>query len=344
MNKIKIPFKSFYFIRHGETDWNQKNIIMGQTDIPLNETGRQQAREASANLQKINFSNIYSSPLLRAHQTAEILNEDHKHSLILDSGLMERKWGKYEGDDHKFFLTGLKNDELPQGAETYDEFQLRVLKAVTEILNESPSLPLIVAHGGVFVALTKHFGILNLRAANCSIHSFTPPQNLDLPWSIHNLTHQVSDQIRHATKQDINWMVDLSHAKRVQYEEHQKEFWKMAKNSDEIQTKWFEEELEKENVIALCTKDQSGFVIGKLISPPEVYDAGLTLMIDDFCVRFADLWMSIGAELLGEIKSESKIKGAKQVLVVCGDFDSAKYQLLEKLNLSVASRWYAGSI
>jgi hypothetical protein len=150
--------------------------------------------------------------------------------------------------------------------------------------------------------------------------------------------------VRHATKQDISWMVDLSHAKRIEYEKHQKQFWKMTKNSDEIQTKWFEEELKKENVIALCAKDQSGFVIGKLISPPEVYDAGLTLMIDDFCVRSADLWMNIGAELLGEIKSESKIKGAKQVLVVCGDFDSAKYQLLEKLNLSVASRWYAGSI
>ena len=117
-----------------------------------------------------------------------------------------------------------------------------------------------------------------------------------------------------------------------------------TKNSNEIQKRWFEEELEKENVIALCTKDQSGFVIGKLISPPEVYDAGLTLMIDDFCVKSPDLWMKVGMELLNEVKEKSKIKGAKQVLVVCGDFDSAKYQLLEKLNLNVASRWCVGSI
>jgi broad specificity phosphatase PhoE len=341
---MNIPRQPFYFIRHGETDWNQKNIIMGQTDIPLNEAGRQQAREASKNLQNINFSNIYSSPLLRAHQTAEIINEDFKHSLILDSGLMERKWGKYEGDDHKFFLTGLKDGELPRGAKTYDEFQLRVLKSITEILNTSPSSPLIVAHGGVFVALIKHFGISNLRAANCSIHSFTPPQNADFPWSIRNLTHQVPDQIRHATKQDIAWMIALSHAKRIEYEKHQKQFWKMTKNSDEIQEKWFEEEITKENVIALCAKDQSGFVIGKLISPPEVYDAGLTLMIDDFCVKSPDLWMSVGMELLNELKAAAKTKGAQQVLVVCGDFDSAKYQLLEKLNLSAASKWYVGSI
>ena len=150
--------------------------------------------------------------------------------------------------------------------------------------------------------------------------------------------------IRHAIKQDVSWMVDLSHLKRFDYEKHQKQFWKMAKNSDEIQRKYFVEELKRENVIALCATDLSGFVIGKLISPPEVYDAGLTLMIDDFCVKSADLWMSVGLQLLSEIKSQAKEKGAKQVLVVCGDFDSAKYQLLKKMNLSVASKWYVGSL
>ena len=340
MNKFKLPLKPFYFIRHGETDWNQKNVIMGQTDISLNENGIKQAHEASKKLQNINFSNIYSSPLLRANQTAEIINADYKHSLILHSGLMERKWGSYEGNDHKFFLTGLKDDELPQGAENYSDFELRVLDTIKEILNTSPSSPLIVAHGGVFVALTKHLGISNLRAANCSIHFFQPAKSQNSSWSIYNLT----SQIRHSTKQDIDWMVELSHLKRTEYEKQQKQFWKMAKNSDEIQKKWFAEELEKENVIALCAKDQSGFVIGKLISPPEVYDAGLTLMIDDFCVKSADLWRSVGTDLLNEIKSETKAKGAKQIVVVCGDFDSEKYQLLEKLNLKVASRWYVGSL
>ena len=155
---------------------------------------------------------------------------------------------------------------------------------------------------------------------------------------------QEIELIYRATKQDIAWMVDLSHAKRTEYEKYQKQFWKMAQDSDEIQKKWFEEEIKKENVIALCAKDQSGFAIGKLISPPKVYDAGLTLMIDDFCVKSPDLWMSVGMELLNELKLEAKIKGVKQVLVVCGDCDSAKYQLLEKANLSIASKWYVGSI
>lgn len=344
MKKIIIPSKPFYFIRHGETDWNKQNIIMGKTDIPLNEAGRRQAVEASKNLQNINFSNIYSSPLIRAQQTAEIINQNRQHSLILDSGLMERGWGNREGCEHKSFLSGVGDEELPEGAETEYELEWRVLQAITEILNTSPPLPLIVAHGGVFVVLAKYFGTANLRAENCSIHSFTPAQNLDLPWSICNLTYQVSNQIRYATKADINWMVALSHAKRLQYEKHQRQFWKMAEDSNQIQKKWFAEEFEKRNVIALCAQDQSGFVIGKLISPPEVYDAGLTLMIDDFCVQSEDLWMSVGAELLAELKLEAKAKGALQVLVVCGDFDSAKSKLLEKLNLSVASRWCVGSL
>ena len=147
-----------------------------------------------------------------------------------------------------------------------------------------------------------------------------------------------------ATKQDVAWMVDLSHSKRLTYEKHQKQFWKMAINSDAIQANWFAEEIKKENVITLCTEDRRGFVIGKIISPPEVYDAGPTLMIDDFCVKSSDLWLSVGLKLLNEIMSQAKLKGAKQVLVVCGNHDLKKSQLLEKLNLSVASKWYVSEI
>jgi len=50
---------------------------------------------------------------------------------------------------------------------------------------------------------------------------------------------------------------------------------KMAKNSDTLQEKWFEEEIAKDHVIALCTEDKKGFITGKIINPPEVYDAGL---------------------------------------------------------------------
>ena len=150
--------------------------------------------------------------------------------------------------------------------------------------------------------------------------------------------------IRKAIKQDIPWMVNLSYQKRLEYSKQQPNFWKMSKNSNEVQMQWFEEELQNQKVIALCYKNEIGFIIGKLVNPPEVYDAGLTLMIDDFCVQSQDLWMTIGKELLQECIAISKIEGAKQVLVVCGNHDIEKYKLLESVNLDIASRWYTNVI
>jgi hypothetical protein len=150
--------------------------------------------------------------------------------------------------------------------------------------------------------------------------------------------------IRHAKKSDIAWMVDLSHAKRENYQKVQKQFWKMAKNSDQIQSQFFAEEIDKPNVLALCDHKKRGFVIGKIISPPQVYDAGLTLMIDDFCVETPELWNSVGVELFSEICALAKLKNAKQILAVCGDHDLEKSAFLKKLNLSVVSNWLAASL
>ena len=150
--------------------------------------------------------------------------------------------------------------------------------------------------------------------------------------------------IRKANKTDIDWMVEMSYQKRLNYSKKQKIFWKISENSDEIQKKYFEKELKNKNVIALIYQEKQGFVMGKLISPPEVYDAGLTLMIDDFCVKSDDLWLTIGKELLNECQREAKIMNAKQILVVCGDHDRQKFLLLETMNIRVASRWYTKTI
>jgi len=150
--------------------------------------------------------------------------------------------------------------------------------------------------------------------------------------------------IRKAKKTDIDWMVEMSYQKRLNYSKKQKIFWKISENSNEIQKKYFEKELKNKNVIALIYQEKQGFVMGKLISPPEVYDAGLTLMIDDFCVKSDDLWLTIGKELLCGCQREAKIMNAKQILVVCGDHDRQKFLLLEAMNMNVASRWYTKTI
>ena len=95
--KKNIPLVSFFFIRHGQTDWNLKGMIQGWTDIPLNETGHAQARSAISILSGKGISRIVSSPLIRAHKTAKIINAHLNVPLLIIEGLRERSLGALEG-------------------------------------------------------------------------------------------------------------------------------------------------------------------------------------------------------------------------------------------------------
>ncbi|MBY0534089.1 MAG: hypothetical protein K2P31_03895 [Rickettsiaceae bacterium] len=78
---------------------------------------------------------------------------------------------------------------------------------------------------------------------------------------------------------------------------------------------------------------------------PKVYNpGGLTVMIDDFCVTSTNLWQSVGVRLIEETKAAAKVKGASQILVVCGAADLPKRKFLTDRNLSIASEWFVGGI
>ena len=62
-----------YIIRHGQTELNTRNVLQGRSDHPLNETGLRQAKEAAERLKGVSFAAVYSSPLIRAIRTAEII-------------------------------------------------------------------------------------------------------------------------------------------------------------------------------------------------------------------------------------------------------------------------------
>ena len=84
-------------VRHGETDWNRENRFQGHADIPLNEAGRAQARDLALELEDASFQAVYSSPLLRAYETATILAERLELEVERADDLMEVDVGSWSG-------------------------------------------------------------------------------------------------------------------------------------------------------------------------------------------------------------------------------------------------------
>ena len=85
-------------VRHGETPWNAEGRYQGQTDIPLSTLGEEQARKLAARLADVEITRAISSPLLRAHRTAELaLGPARESMLTTDAGLQEIHHGDWEG-------------------------------------------------------------------------------------------------------------------------------------------------------------------------------------------------------------------------------------------------------
>ena len=83
--------------RHGQTDYNLEGRIQGRVDIPLNDVGRDQAASAAPDLVALNPAVIFSSPLERARQTAEVLASAVGLGVHVDNRLAERSFGRWEG-------------------------------------------------------------------------------------------------------------------------------------------------------------------------------------------------------------------------------------------------------
>lgn len=150
---VSLP-SPFYFVRHGLTDYNRACLVMGQRDIPLNEEGRRQALSVAYLLQGRNILTIMTSSLARARETAEIIAAVLSVPVLLESALMERAWGIYEGYDRN--LRPL-NDK-PVGGETLCQFFDRTLRGFNR-MSEWPSPMLVVAHNGTCQVLRCHLSM-----------------------------------------------------------------------------------------------------------------------------------------------------------------------------------------
>lgn len=153
-----LELRDFYFIRHGETDWNREHRGMGQKDIPLNERGLAQAHTAAKLLTQEPIRTICFSPLARARITAEIIGTYISASLIEVPELIECSWGENEGKiKGQWTDDWIAGSDIP-GAEKYSEFLLRAVSAINHATRE-PGPVLIVSHGGIFWAV-QQFGKL----------------------------------------------------------------------------------------------------------------------------------------------------------------------------------------
>ena len=114
-----------YVIRHGQTELNSRGVLQGRSDRPLNETGIAQAREAAERLSGIRFDRVYTSPLMRAMQTAQILAPDIVP--VVDERLIEMDYGPYEGADLNHlppevlrFFSDFAHNPAPAGMEALE--------------------------------------------------------------------------------------------------------------------------------------------------------------------------------------------------------------------------------
>lgn len=172
----------FYYLRHGETDWNLRGLAQGRSDVPLNENGRVQAREACALIGQLEIATLCSSPLQRALETAEILQTQCGARLEVVEDLAECSWGAREGQAKGDWFQGWKSGEVnPTGAEPYDFFLKRALRGINQALT-LPGPVMIVAHGGVYWAIEKYAAL----EAGSDLPNATPvfhkPPRGDFPW------------------------------------------------------------------------------------------------------------------------------------------------------------------
>lgn len=163
-----------YLVRHGQSEANVKDII--GSDTKLTQEGENQAREVAKQLKKVHFDAIFSSDLLRAKRTAEIIALEHKLAVIAYKELRERSYGKYDGIAGKKYREELKQtlekmqkmtyNEVKkirryEGGETDEEVLTRFITFLRELaIAYKGKTILIASHATLMKTLLIHLGYI----------------------------------------------------------------------------------------------------------------------------------------------------------------------------------------
>jgi len=170
-----------YVVRHGETDNNVQQRYAGSIDVPLNQKGLAQAEALAQKLAELKLDVIVSSPLIRAHKTAETVSIRHPSTpLVVMKYFAERHVGVFEGltkAEAKEQYPELFNrwctrqlDDAPTGGETIRQFEARIILGLEELkMRYSDKTVLLVCHGFVSRMINKQMKKMSYD----DMHSFT---------------------------------------------------------------------------------------------------------------------------------------------------------------------------
>jgi broad specificity phosphatase PhoE len=161
-------------VRHGQTEWNLKDILQGQLDSPLTPTGIEQARSLAREFHNAHFDAIFTSDLLRARRTAEIAMVERELAITTSKLLRERNWGRYDGVQADRFreearglieqFSQLSEEEqwsfkYYDDIESYEEIFGRFITFLREVAAAYPGKNiLVISHLDVIRTLLIHLG------------------------------------------------------------------------------------------------------------------------------------------------------------------------------------------
>ncbi|CAF3231672.1 unnamed protein product [Rotaria sp. Silwood2] len=181
-------FIDIYIVRHGETDWNTQKRLQGHTDIPLSVQGKQQAGHLQEKFAGIHFSKIFSSDLIRASSTAELILSSNKSTIIETPLLRERCLGTWEGrlagelksyleqtvDLNNFTQEEYLSFKWDDTAESYSDAYQRIQTFIRSIVFSPPISDdpiLLSSHGGILRSILYHLDFhpgLCWQVTNCA--------------------------------------------------------------------------------------------------------------------------------------------------------------------------------
>lgn len=167
-----------YVVRHGETEWNAVNKVLGRTDIPLNDKGIKQAEEMARSLKDTKIDVFLCSPLLRTRQTADAISDVLGIGYKTDDRLIEQDFGRFEGVDRtdaeyqaakrEFFV------RYP-GGESFFDLAARVYSLIKDL---EGSNALLVTHGGICRIIRSYFEdmgneeFVTFAQGNCEVRMY----------------------------------------------------------------------------------------------------------------------------------------------------------------------------